>query len=136
MWRRYRRLWPLGLLAGLVILAALLPPDRAVEPCGLPGQPSASGNGMLWVRVMAMNGPFKVATDAGTVSLRLMLIPQVGMMRWSVHDPRGELRWEGTVQEGQEFEETRQFEAIAGRWLLRMSLLGGGGLYSYCWTGW
>jgi hypothetical protein len=121
-------------LAGLVILAAFLPSTPAPEPCAGSEQASASGNGMLWVRVMAMNGPFMVESDQGTIALRLYLRSQVGVMRWSVRDPAGQVRWEGMVPEDQLLEETRQFEAIAGRWLLQMGLQGGGGLYAYCWT--
>ncbi|MBN2003720.1 MAG: hypothetical protein JXA21_10220 [Anaerolineae bacterium] len=72
-----------------------------------------------------------VGSVANSVDIRIHCNLTSGSMRWTLTDPQNNVQWEGTATHKEDV--SRQFQTIAGEWVLDITTESADGKYSVEW---
>jgi len=72
-----------------------------------------------------------VSPLADSVDIQIRCNLTSGSIHWTLTDPQGDMRWEGTATRKEQ--ESRRFQTIAGEWVLDVTAESANGKYSLEW---
>jgi hypothetical protein len=76
----------------------------------------------------------EVRPDRTHVDIQARLQVNEGLVRWTLLDPQGRIRWEGASVQRRTIRDQQRFEAIAGTWQLEIEFRGASGEYEIEWV--
>jgi hypothetical protein len=76
----------------------------------------------------------QVKSDRTHIDLQARMQLDEGSVRWTLVDPQGRVRWEGSAVQRRTIRDQQRFEAIAGTWRLEIEFRDASGEYEIEWV--